>query len=284
MGMNETDQEMFYDLLAAKAVYGLDEAEQRDLDGIDAANVEPELRSLEMAVAAIGIAGLSRIEPLPAHLYSRIAANAPGFIGLNTIVSASPSSTPYEAAESSTRGSWFGWLGWAAAAAACLALAANIYFTQFRPGFDSAATPPITVPQPPTLAQLRDEFIRSTADITKASWAAGNVKDVKQVTGDIVWSDEKQAGFMRFRGLPVKGAPEYCYQLWIFDTTQDKATPIDGGIFDVTADGEIIVPINAKLPAARPYQFALTIERHGGVVVSDRENIAALAVVETPAA
>ena len=86
---------------------------------------------------------------------------------------------------------------------------------------------------------------------------------------------------MRLSGLPVRAAPDFCYQLWIFDKVQDKATPIDGGTFDVTQEGEIIIPINAKIRASGPLMFAITIERHGGVVVSKREKIAALAKVET---
>jgi anti-sigma-K factor RskA len=105
------------------------------------------------------------------------------------------------------------------------------------------------------------------------------MKDMKGVTGEVVWSDEKQAGFIRIRGLAVKGAPDYCYQLWIFDRMQDKATPIDGGIFDVNSDGEMIVPITAKIKPEGPTMFALTLERHGGVVVSKRDKIAAIAKV-----
>lgn len=284
--MNEERQDMFYDLLAQKAIFGLDENEQLELDAFGFASAEAEFHSLEVAAAAISMAGLSSLEPLPAHLYSKIIKKAPKFVGVRSLETESdlPPTTSRYAGESSARPSWFGWLGWTAAAAACIALAVNVYLTQFRPGYDTAVAPPVTVPQPLTIAQLREEFLLSTPDLTKANWAAGNVKDIKQIAGDIVWSDEKQAGFMRFRGLPIKTAPDHCYQLWIFDTTQDKATPIDGGIFDVNIDGEIIIPIKAKLQAARPYQFALTIERHGGVVVSDQENIAALARVETPAA
>ena len=89
---------------------------------------------------------------------------------------------------------------------------------------------------------------------------------------------------MRFRGLPANDGKAETYQLWIFDKTQDKATPIDGGTFDVPADGEVVIPINAKLKAAGPEMFAITIEKPGGVVVSKREKIAALAKVETPTA
>jgi hypothetical protein len=85
---------------------------------------------------------------------------------------------------------------------------------------------------------------------------------------------------MRFRGLPVNDVQKETYQLWIFDKTQDKATPIDGGTFDVTSDGEVVVPINAKLKAQEPVMFAVTVEKPGGVVVSKREKIVALAKVE----
>jgi anti-sigma-K factor RskA len=85
---------------------------------------------------------------------------------------------------------------------------------------------------------------------------------------------------MRFRGLPVNDVQKETYQLWIFDKTQDKETPIDGGTFDVSSDGEVIIPINAKLKAQEPAMFAITIEKPGGVVVSKRGKVAALAMVE----
>ena len=85
---------------------------------------------------------------------------------------------------------------------------------------------------------------------------------------------------MRFRGLPANDKAKETYQLWLFDKTQDKATPIDGGTFDVATNGEVIIPIDAKLKAVEPGLFAITIEKPGGVVVSKREKIAALATVE----
>jgi anti-sigma-K factor RskA len=86
---------------------------------------------------------------------------------------------------------------------------------------------------------------------------------------------------MRFTDLPKNDSSKETYQLWIFDEAQDEKTPIDGGTFDVTADGEVIVPINAKLVPRNTKAFAVTIERPGGVVVSKREKIVALAKRET---
>ena len=54
---------------------------------------------------------------------------------------------------------------------------------------------------------------------------------------------------------------------------------MDGGVFDVSADGEVIVPIDPKLGVVDPTLFAVTIEKPGGVVVSSRERLPLLASV-----
>jgi anti-sigma-K factor RskA len=72
---------------------------------------------------------------------------------------------------------------------------------------------------------------------------------------------------------PGERSDEAQYQLWIFDRQRDQAYPVDGGVFDVTSTGEVIVPIAAKLRVGDAALFAVTVERPGGVVVSRREHI-----------
>ena len=84
---------------------------------------------------------------------------------------------------------------------------------------------------------------------------------------------------MRFKGLAANDAKQIQYQLWIFDADRPEATPVDGGVFDVASNGEVIVPISAKLPVGKPTLFAVTIERPGGVVVSKRERIVVTAAL-----
>ena len=110
-----------------------------------------------------------------------------------------------------------------------------------------------------------------------AQWGKGNVPGIADVSGDVVWSDEKQAGYVRVKGLPKNDVSKETYQLWIFDETQDPKTPIDGGTFNIDSDGETIIEIDARLKAKNPSLFAVTIEKPGGVVVSGRGRIAALA-------
>ena len=281
--MNEEQREKFFDLATKKAVYGLEDNELREFDEMEM-NAEETL-SMEMTVAAISLAGLTEIEPLPAHLHERILEDA-AFVWEGEPAAAPSSASPERAVDRIAAvdpARSYGWLGWLAAAAACVALAINIYLTRFQPTPEIAReTPQVQQPVVKTPAELRAEMLASSVQMVKANWAPGNVNEIKNITGDVVWSDETQTGYIRFRGLPVNDHAFTCYQLWIFDKTQDKATPIDGGIFDVTADGEVIFPIKAKLPANDPAMFALTIEKPGGVVVSDRKKIAALAKVEAP--
>jgi hypothetical protein len=285
--MTDEQKDRLYDLLTKKAVYGLEPQEQVELDRFDPQVTEAEFRSLEMTAAALSMASLE-IEPMPEHLTAKILASAPSSTALTDADAAEPWPPPAkiftaeDVFDKRPRSSVMGWLGWVAAAIAVAALGFNIYTTRFnKPQPEQANVPQVQTPGTLTPAEQRAELMRSGGDIVQASWAPGNVKELKDLTGDIVWSDDKQTGYMRFRGLPVNDARTTCYQLWIFDQTQDKATPIDGGIFDVSSDGEVIIPISAKLKAVKPEMFALTIERHGGVVVSKRDKIAALAKVET---
>jgi hypothetical protein len=165
---------------------------------------------------------------------------------------------------------------------ACVALGFTIFFyqdqitdLQARVGQLSATPTPA-----PSLAELRDRMKASGGQIAQAEWTKGNVKETEGVTGEVVWSDAEQKGYMTFRGLPVNDANLQAYQLWMFEDANLEPYPKDGGVFNVTANGEVIIPINAKLRTVNPKAFAITIEKPGGVVVSDRTKIALLAPVK----
>ena len=132
--------------------------------------------------------------------------------------------------------------------------------------------PPV-VEEKLTMPQMRQRLMDTSPDMTKATWTAGNMPEMTEIGGDVVWSDAKQAGYMRLKGLPANDGTKETYQLWIFDETQDAKTPIDGGVFNVNANGEVIIPITAKLKAKNPKMFAITVEKPGGVVVSDRKKL-----------
>jgi hypothetical protein len=52
---------------------------------------------------------------------------------------------------------------------------------------------------------------------------------------------------------------------------------VDGGLFDLASGNEQVVPIQAKLPVREAKAFVVTVEKKGGVVVSDRKDVVAIA-------
>lgn len=134
----------------------------------------------------------------------------------------------------------------------------------------------------PTLRSPRsvDEVLASAADAVRAAWSRTDDPLAGEATGEVRWSDRAGVGTMRFEGLPVNDPGEFQYQLWIFDASRADGAdrPVDGGVFDIT--GPIVeVPIDARLPVGEATMFAITRERPGGVVVSEREHLLLTAAV-----
>ncbi|MFN0245877.1 MAG: anti-sigma factor domain-containing protein [Kofleriaceae bacterium] len=164
------------------------------------------------------------------------------------------------------------------------AAAAIIYVTQRPPEIvKEIVTKEIPTPPPKakTSAEERSELLASATDLTTLEWTATKDPNATGAKGDIVWSKTAQKGFMRFTGLATNDPTKLQYQLWIFDKNRPQETPVDGGVFDISATGEVIIPIAAKLSVDEPVLFAVTIERPGGVVVSKRERVVVTATPKT---
>ena len=295
--MNEKNKERMLDLLTDKVLFGLSAEELTELKELE--NLFPELKgddSFELTASAIGLNSLENIEPMPNHLRSKILADADNFFKTNIlreetpknilsfqpklreVVPISEDAEPAKIIEfKPQRQSWSNWLGWAVAAAACLVLALNLWFTRVQSPQLVEVKP---TPQVLTVSEQREQLLKE-AEIVKADWTEANPKQPVGISGDVVWSNKNQKGYLRLRGLPKNDASQKTYQLWIFDANQDEKTPVDGGIFDASENGEIIIPINAKLKVGKPQMFAVTAEKAGGVVVSDRKNIVTIAKVST---
>jgi Anti-sigma-K factor rskA len=98
------------------------------------------------------------------------------------------------------------------------------------------------------------------------------------VTGDVVWDNNQQMGFLTFAGLEANSPLRHQYQLWIVDSARDERYPVDGGVFDVpAAAGPVVIPVRATVPVREPLAFVVTVEKPGGAVVSGRERVVAVA-------
>lgn len=291
--MNEIKKERLFELLTDETLFGLDERESAELDELK--KQFPEWAndvSFELAAAKINLTGLDKSESLPANLRAKIISAAEDFFS-DTETSPNVVAFPVKAREIAAlpvggafensrerKQPFWQWLGWGVAAAACLALAVNLWTSgASRSPTEVVRNPPtIQTPTPELSAtQKREQLITSARDVVQTNWTAP--KDEKQILGDVVWSGERQAGYMRFRGLPPNDPNLESYQLWIVDETQNPTTPISGGVFDVGANGEAIVPINAQIKVRKPKIFAVTKEKPGGVVVSKQKEFMAVAKI-----
>lgn len=285
-GPQNQPDEALVDLLIKQITEGLSPAEQRTLDALDSALTGTLMRELERAAAAITLAGTApHTQALPPALQARIDQQAQSVLAEGKILAMRTASQPplatTAAARASRRGAAAGWF----AAAASLLLALFGWLRPMQPAAPPAAQiqvapPPAVVspevPAAPTPAQeraallARPEAIKVILGATKDPAAAG-------VTGDAVWDPVTQRGFLHFVGLAANDPNLRQYQLWIVDGARDKRYPVDGGVFDVPSNStEVIVPFRAALPVRQAKAFAVTIEKPGGVVVSEQQHVVVL--------
>ncbi len=291
--MKNLTEEKLLDLLCKKAVSGLDATESEQLKELEEAFPEwKDDDSFEFAAAAINLSAIDVSEEMPAHLRSKILASADEFY---ESIEEKQETISFAPRDSQTSGqlstvnnisdepktSFWQSLGWGIAAFACVALAVNLYLTRFQTQPDVAKKPEVIQTPTPQLtdAQKREQLLASVKDMVKLEIAKADPKAAAEIQGDVVWSNSEQKGFLRLRGLPVNDPNKETYQIWIFDGEQDDKYPIDGGIFDVNQAGEVIIPMDAKLQVKAPKMIAITKEKPGGVVVSDRTGIVAIAKV-----
>lgn len=126
-----------------------------------------------------------------------------------------------------------------------------------------------------SLAELRAQVLASDPSVRQKPWSPGPSELRGDVAGDVVWSQDRQDGWLTLRNLPALPADK-AYQLWIVDGER-TGDPVDGGVFRVDDSGETIVAIDAKLPIGQPKMFVITVEDRRGVVVSDQQHVVAIA-------
>jgi hypothetical protein len=273
--MNETLRQRLDDLLVDRATGGLDRKDALELEGMLSVLPDSEADRMDLATAAFDLSLSEDLnEELPKELRGRIANDAQHFYQsynqLKPIAEdAGPSVVPFAAkSQDGSSGTpdaapMLAWSGWLAAAA----ILVFSILTTWQP----------KEPDPPAIA--REKLIASPNNYVSWDWTTTEDPAGLSAQGDVVFSMDRQEGYMRIQGLKVNDPSKEVYQLWIFDQTRNTTYPVDGGVFSISEGdgGEIIVPIDSKLLVRQPNLFAITVEEPGGVVVSGRERIVLLA-------
>lgn len=227
-----------HDLLALRAVEGLEEAERRELADFEARYPGLDTEALDRAAASIALIGLPA-EPLPASLRAKLEADAEQwFRGRDTAaepaVPASAEVVSLAARRPPPATAWGGWLAAAAAVVMAVigwlqvdrmdqqraefaarqgALESEVAQLEREVADQSSALAAAREPAPAELlATLQSQPATRVID-----WSATEDPAASGATGAVVWNPEAQAGVMRFSGLQANDPTEWQYQLWIFD-------------------------------------------------------------------
>lgn len=272
------------ELRCDRATVGLDDAERAELARL--VGGDDDDLALDLAAAAVELAELcgpdapGALPPMPAGLADAILAAAPK-APAKTVPATAPVTAPVIPIGRARPRATAAWV--TAAVGLAAGVTAVIWATQRAPEIVTRVETRVetrtveVAPVEPPPAEARARLLATAKDVTTLAWTATEDPAAKGVRGDVVWSESSQRGYMRFVGLAPNDKSARQYQLWIFDKARDDKYPIDGGVFDVSPDGEVIVPIVAKIHVDDPALFAVTIERPGGVVVSKREHIVVVA-------
>jgi hypothetical protein len=251
------------ELLADRATQKLTTAESAELIALLASRPVVDEHCFDRVAAAADLSAIAReYEPLPDTARARIDASAVAWLAQRkgfTLAGSGPTAPadknrplPETPRRRGAERTWIPWL----AAAACLAVAVISWWP--------------TGGRDPSPAAQREALAARPGSRTIA-WAPNEAG----VSGDVVWNNEEQAGFLRIRGLGVNDPKVEQYQLWVFDEGRraySDDVAVDGGVFDIDqATGDAIVPIDAKLPIYDPTLFAVTTEPPGGVVKHNQQ-------------
>ena len=250
--MNPLDPNFrFEELSAGRAMGDLTHEEECELIALSTQlGAKPDL-AFEILAASIELDFVKNsMEPMPMALAARLHRSAEEMEQSSVIIE--PPARTWQRAFNHP------FVGWAAAAA-----------VTFIAVIVSRETPQIS----PSQAQQK---LRTQAhDLVDRNFSGQGT--FKNASGNVIWSDQFQQGYMTLTGIPVNDPKKSQYQLWIVDPKRDEA-PVDGGVFDIPTDGSpVVIPIVAKLALTQPQVFVITLEQPGGVVKSKQEQVVALA-------
>lgn len=243
-------QHRFEELDAGRALGDLDAAELAEWREL-ASDFTPSSEFDQLAAELEG-AHLASADPvLPPSLTLRLVEELPG----------TPRPAPAATREPKPPIAIFPWLGWAVAAC-------------FLAIFALRSAPPDSAEL--TAAEQLAALLSKAPKALRLPFSPAG-EPYQAATGEIIWSDANQEGYMSLSNLPANDPLESQYQLWIVDPTRDEL-PVDGGVFDIpSGTGPAVIPIRNTLPITSPAAFVITLERPGGVVRSKQEVVVALA-------
>jgi anti-sigma-K factor RskA len=250
---------------SAHALGALDAQETTAFEA--ALRTDPELRALvrELRSVTEALAGtVPALEP-PAAIKARvlIEIDQRGSAGVRAVSAAAAAARP--------TGPWIAWA--VAAALAVLSLAFLWQSTSLRSQLAAQARRIDQLTTSAELARAESADLRVAVARLRESNRLANFRialldsllaGAPKAIAVSVWDNDRQDGVFIVRNLkPLPSDKDY--QLWIIDPKYPS--PVDAGVFQVDAKGNVRREFRARMPIQTANQFAVTIEHKGGAAV-----------------
>jgi anti-sigma-K factor RskA len=268
--IDETMQER----AAAYALGALDENETKAFEG--ALRVDAELRALvrELRSVAEALAGTAPALEPPASVKARLLLEIDD---LRPAAAKRVQDPPPSAPQSAPARAWIPWA--VAAAMALLSLAFYWQGASLRSQLAAQAGHINELMASAELARAESSDLRQTVAKLRESNRLATFRialldsllaAAPKTIAVSVWDNERQDGVFIVRNLkPLPSDKDY--QLWIIDPKYPS--PVDAGVFQVDAKGNVRQDFRAKLPIQTANQFAVTIEPKGGATVPNTKEM-----------
>jgi DNA-directed RNA polymerase specialized sigma24 family protein len=253
--VSEPSRRRLIELLADGVYRQLDDAERSELESLGAQVTDIDHEALERSAAAVTIAVTTR-ETMPDSVGARLMDQWRRWPGVTAPRTENDRRGTLTGDRTSRLAAY-----WLAAAGLVLAIL----------GWWPALVGPMMEVEGPR--EGLQSLVASSDELVRAPWQGGDAAKGRSVSGEVVWSPQRQRGYMVLDNVPANDPREAQYQLWIFDGERPEY-PVNGGVFNVPSGREsVIVPITPEVTVGDPSLFAVTRERPGGVVVSEREHV-----------
>src|SRR5262249_51195810 len=106
-------------------------------------------------------------------------------------------------------------------------------------------------------------------EVPFGAWADGGDKACEDTAiGCVCWSEEQQCGVLKLhKAFPCNDC-DHQFQLWIIDGRGNEQR-IPAGVFDCKTAAECKILFHPSIPVHDVQSFAITMEKSGGMAVSD---------------
>jgi hypothetical protein len=242
--VSAAERERLLDLAVLAATEGAEALTAAELAALRTADLLGEVERLELAAAWLsGALEVGPPEPLPAPVEALVRAGVRGYLG----------AAPVQAAAGRPRSRRL-----AAVAAAALAIAGGWWLS------GTTAAPP-----PRTAAEVRAELLAGSPTRSSSPGTRRPRPRARGTTGDVVWSTSPPGRLPAAPRAPAERPPRPSTTSSGSSTPRATASRWTGASSTSRPAPEVLAPIAARLRVDAPELFAITLERRGGVVVSE---------------